>query len=172
MMEQPSHPADPLLGNVRQTLATALKVLDHLEQSLRQAGFAEGRDAYRKMADTVLGQSLWLAAKEGEAPEELNLIADRARAIHALLTPYTEAMLRLGALTGTQTASKPRPDPEDPIIKILARARRPVSFTALRAELGADRKQLLARLGELVQAGTIIRHSGGGRESYSLEPPA
>lgn len=172
MMEQSSRPVDPLLGNVRQTLATALKVLDHLEQSLRQAGFAEGRDAYRKMADTVLGQGLWLAAQEGEAPGELNLIAERARAIHSLLTPYTEAMLRLGALTSTQAPSKPIPAPEDPVVKILARARRPVSFTALRAELGSDRKQLLARLGELVQAGTIVRHSGGGRESYSLESPA
>lgn len=171
-MPEPFSPtSDSLQGNVRQTLATALKVLAHLEQSLCRAGFAEGREAYRKMADTVVGQCLWLNSAGCEVPSELAQIAERARAVHALLNPYADAMLRLGALCDAlpgKPAAEPPPEPPDPVLDLLSQARRPLSLTALRAELGGDRKQLLARLEALEQSGRITRRNAGGRETFGL----
>ena len=173
-MSEASPPAAgaALVANIRGTLATTLKVLDHLENSLVQGGFLQGQDSYRKMADTVIGQSLWLQANDldAAAAPELAHIAERARSIHALLQPYVEVMVRLGAVAASAApaeveATSP-PPPADSILDILAANGRPMSITALRAATGCGKDVLAARLDALVKSGDISRRSSGGREMY------
>ncbi|MBI5895365.1 MAG: Lrp/AsnC family transcriptional regulator [Desulfobacterales bacterium] len=168
-----------MINNIRATFATTLKVLEHLEAALVQAGFAEGRDAYRKMVDTIIGQSLWLTAQGCDlCTDEMARLQSRARAIHALLHPYTETMLRLGAMGGSALAAVAEASadatetPAEPVLAILSRNARPMSITALRAELGCPRKELVSRLAELERHGKVKRQANGGRELFSLRGPA
>jgi hypothetical protein len=91
-----------------------------LAASLEQAGFAAGADAYRRMADVILGQRLW--AEEHDITDfdaryaEVGRLATR---IFEYLSPYTQVAARLGVLAGLSTATeagnrtdgaKPEPD--------------------------------------------------------------
>ena len=167
-----------VLDNVRKTLATAQKVLEHFEQSLLRSGFAEGSAAYRKMAETLLGQRLWTAACGASLEVEFAAVAKRAKAIHALLVPYADTMLRLSAVAGLQPAphqpeldkhTATTPDGStDEVLDLLAKARRPMSMSALAAQARCDRRTLLDRIAVLEQQGRLKRGGSARRPLYSL----
>lgn len=102
-----------IADNVRQTLDTAIQVLGHFEGSLTQAGFAEGAAAYRKLADTLIGQRLWSTNRGIALDQRFAEVARRARSIHDVLAPYVNTMLRLGAIsqagTGTDMSARAQP---------------------------------------------------------------
>lgn len=166
------HHDTPLLDNIRKTYATTLQVLEHLEQSLIQAGFAESGDAYRRMADTVVGQSIWLSAQGQEIPETCIRLQERARNIHALLQPFSEAMLRITALPELENRQNSCPQEPaeitDDIIAALSSGAKSMSITALRSAVGLSKKELTSRLNRLEDSGRITRTVSGGRELIAL----
>jgi biotin operon repressor len=174
MKDRAGPPKAALVDNIRETFATTLKVLEHLEASLVQAGFETGQDAYRKMADTIIGQALWLTDHGMDLGEQMHRLRARARAIHALLHPYTEAMVRLAAMGGpdrpaaAESAAETPETPGEPVLTVLSRAAKPMSLTALRAELGCPRKALVSQLAQLERQGKVHRQLNGGREFYCL----
>lgn len=156
-----------LHNNIRTTYATTLQVLEHLEQSLVQAGFAESGEAYRQMADTVVGQSIWLSAQGQTVPDTFIRLQERAQSIHALLQPFSDAMLRLAALQG-QLAPESTVDETDEVLAALAGNARAMSITSLRTAVQLSKKELVSRLDRLEAAGRIIRTTSGGRELIAL----
>ena len=102
---------DTLSGNILRTVATAEAVLDHFERSLVESGFAEGADSYRRLADTLLGQRLWVESSGQPADARFQAVGRHAQAIHALLAPYTQAFLRLSALAATDLGDVPESTP-------------------------------------------------------------
>jgi hypothetical protein len=185
-----------IVDNVRKTLATTAQVLAHFEQSLLKSGFAEGSQAYRKMAEAVLGQRVWSASHRVHFDEEFAEIARRARAIHDVLSPYADAMLRLSAVVQLQrevsspvaarssddrapTAVPPAAPPprghnevvaealQDRVLACLSRARRPMSLTALCSGIGCNKSELLQEL-EALERGGRVQRRGTTRASYSL----
>jgi hypothetical protein len=168
--------------NIVATVSTAEAVLAHFEQSLLAAGFAEGAQSYVRLTDTLIGQRLWAETSGMAGDARFTAVALHARAIHALLLPYTEAFERLAALAAPRllgdadTSESPLAPPEavgadfdhDPltlrVLEALDAATRPRSTTALRAALGVTKSELLAALDRLFEAALIERHRTSGRE--------
>jgi hypothetical protein len=98
---------ETLSGNILRTVATAEAVLDHFERSLIESGFAEGADSYRRLADTLLGQRLWVESSGQPADARFHAVGRHAQAIHAMLAPYTQAFLRLSALAAPDLGHAP-----------------------------------------------------------------
>lgn len=169
---------DALAGNVRHTLETANTVLEHFEWGLMQGGFAEGAGAYRQLADTLLGQRLWMESAGAEVPPGFRALGERALAIHALLSPYLDAMCRLGALAALSADARSpaghddgKPAEEDqPVLAALEAAGRALSHTALRASLGWQKAQLEAALERLEAGGRVRRWKSGGRALVERVP--
>ena len=183
---------ETLAGNITRTVATAEAVLDHFERSLQQAGFADNAEAYRKLADTLLGQRLWVASSGEPSGARFRAVGQHARAIQSMLEPYVEAFRRLSAL-----ASDDLGDPDEPgwveesragsavdgagpaareaadehVLAALAEAGRPMSLTALRAALDVPRPALLAAVERLAEAGEVTRRHTGGRELIERARP-
>ncbi|MEZ4553149.1 MAG: MarR family transcriptional regulator [Dehalococcoidia bacterium] len=172
---------DQLTGNIRATVATAEAVLAHFEQSLRDAGFADNAQSYTQLAETLIGQRLWAESSGIAADARFEAVAVHARAIHALLLPYVEAFYRMAALgapslleqSAPETASEREANAapstlDDPlaarILEALARAERPLSVTALRAELQVPKSELVGGLDRLSASGHIERRRVAGRE--------
>ncbi|MGE0228741.1 MAG: hypothetical protein AB7I38_01095 [Dehalococcoidia bacterium] len=177
---------EQLTGNIRATVSTAEAVLAHFEQSLRDAGFADNAQSYTQLAETLIGQRLWAESSGTAADARFEAVAVHARAIHALLLPYVEAFYRMAALgapsllnesasaaeavTQHETSATPEAldDPLAPrILEALARAERPLSVTALRAELGVPKADLIGGLDRLSASGQIDRKRVAGREHVS-----
>ncbi len=171
-----------VVDNVRKTLATALQVLDHFEQSLLKAGFVEGSQAYRSLAETLLGQRLWATSRSVQLDEEFTRIAKSARSIYELLLPYSETMLKLAAIASLQPAkaepqAPPPPAPgaaADRVLQLLSQAQRPMSLTALCAATGLAKSEVLSRIAKLEQDGRVARR-GNTRVVYTVirnQPPS
>ena len=169
--------------NIVATVSTAETVLAHFEQSLLAAGFADGAQSYVRLADTLIGQRLWAETSGMASDARFAAVATHARAIHALLLPYVQAFERLTALAApTLLSGAGASSPAIPasleamgavldhdalaqrVLKALDDAKRPVSTTALRAALGVSKRELLAALDRLFEAGEIERHATSGRE--------
>ena len=168
--------------NIVATVSTAEAVLAHFEQSLVAAGFAEGAQSYVRLADTLIGQRLWAETSGMASDARFTAVAIHARAIHAMLLPYTEAFERLAALAaptllGDAGTSASLSAPDEPVgaafdhdpltrraLEALDAATRPLSTTALRAALGVSKTELLAALDQLFEAALIERHRTAGRE--------
>lgn len=157
------------------SLDTALEVLRQFELSLRRAGFAEGSAAYHEMAGVLLRQRLWAQANGAADDPRHAQIGAHARAIHALLAPYADSMLRLSALAADD---EPAPAPAVPapagpaaqVLRVLQEGGR-LSFTALRAQLGLDGGELQRLLAELAAAGAVTCRRASGRDVYSIAAP-
>jgi hypothetical protein len=165
--------------NIVATVSTAEAVLAHFEQSLVAAGFGEGAQSYVRLADTLIGQRLWAETSGMASDARFTAVANHARAIHALLLPYTEAFERLAVLAaptllGDDVSLSVPDEPvgaafeHDPLtlraLEALDAATRPLSTTALRAELGVSKTELRAALDRLFEAALIERHGTSGRE--------
>lgn len=179
---------EDLTGNIVRTVATAETVLAHFEDALRRSGFAEGAEQYRQLADTLLGQRLWVASSGAPSGARFSAVGERAQSIHALLAPYVEAFRRLSALADVAdiarlddaldgapdgvgpadgTASEPAP-PETGgaagrVLDALGRSGRPLSMSALRAELHVGRSELDAAVRWLVEEQLVEVRDAGGR---------
>ena len=192
---------ETLSGNITRTVATAEAVLDHFERSLQQAGFADNAEAYRRLADTLLGQRLWVASSGEPSGARFRAVGQHARAIQSMLEPYVEAFRRLSALasddlgepddagaagdTGGADESDESGHGEDPtgggpvareaadghVLAALAEVGRPMSLTALRAALDVPRPALLAAVERLAEAGEVTRRHTGGRELIERARP-
>ena len=182
---------ETLAGNITRTVATAEAVLDHFERSLQQAGFADNAEAYRKLADTLLGQRLWVASSGEPSGARFRAVGQHARAIQSMLEPYVEAFRRLSALAsddlgdpdeagpaGQSDEGPPGaagPDPREAadghVLAALAEVGRPMSLTALRAALDVPRPVLLAAVERLAEAGEVTRRHTGGRELIERATP-
>jgi hypothetical protein len=153
------------------SLDTALEVLRQFEMSLRRAGFAEGSAAYHEMAGVLLRQRLWAQANDSDADPRYAQIGAHARAIHALLAPYADSMLRLSAVAADDPApapaAAPPTGPAAQVLRALHDGGR-LSFTALRAQLRLDGGELQRLLAELAAAGTITCRRASGRDVYTL----
>lgn len=157
------------------SLDTALEVLRQFEASLRRAGFAEGAPAYHELAGVLLRQRLWAQANGAVADPRYADIGAHARAIHALLSPYADSMLRLSAVAADEpapVAAEPVPTgPAAQVLRLLQEGGR-LSFTALRAQLGLDGGELQRLLGEMAAAGAISCRRASGRDVYSIAAAA
>lgn len=183
---------ETLAGNITRTVATAEAVLDHFERSLQQAGFADNAEAYRKLADTLLGQRLWVASSGEPSGARFRAVGQHARAIQSMLEPYVEAFRRLSALAsddladpdaGDRDGAGADPDsvddparavreaPDEHVLAALAQVGRPMSLTALRAALDVPRPALLAAVERLAEAGEVTRRHTGGRELIERARP-
>lgn len=189
---------ETLSGNILRTVATAEAVLDHFERSLIESGFAEGADAYRRLADTLIGQRLWVENSGQPADARFQAVGRHAQAIHAMLAPYAQAFLRLSALaapardagrdftsalgpaTGHASAAvgseadaaataATAEGSEEVVLRALRDAGRPMSATALRAASSLPRKELLAALDRLAAADLVSRRRTGGRELIEVK---
>jgi DNA-binding transcriptional ArsR family regulator len=186
-----SAPPAAMLANVDATVRTSLEVLDHLEQSLRRAGFETGIGPYQKLSETLIGQRMW--SRESAGPEierGFRNLARKARAIFAMLDPYAEIMKRLAILcepadglspdgdarVAAQAGKKAKerkkesasaPVDADPALAALAKGE--LSFTALRDRLKTDRRDLAGRLLALENAGAIASRLAGGRRLYRIK---
>lgn len=170
-----------LEANIVATVATAEAVLSHFERSLLEAGFADGAEPYRQLSETLIGQRLWAESSGTATSARFAAVGARARAIHALLLPYVEAFGRLTVLaapsllddddSGPPAArADAEADPLDAaVLAALDTAGRPLSMTALRAELGVPRAELLAAVERLAAAGSVRRRTASGRELVSRE---
>lgn len=188
-------PPDPiaLKANIAETLDKAMGILQQLEDSLTHSGFATGAAAYGAMCQILLGQRMWVLANQFDDLEpRFRCVADRARAVHALLAPYTDIMMRLGSMTEALDAAlaadgvsegkvvdfEPAPTfekPERPITEavldsIRAENGSPISFTALKAKLGIATVELRSILNELTSLGAITHKRASGRDVYTLAP--
>ena len=164
---------EQLASNIVATVATAEAVLAHFEKSLLDAGFAEGSASYVQLADTLVGQKLW-ADTSGMAPgARFGAVAAHAQAIHALLLPYVDAFQRLSALAlptlldDVPASEAPAAD-DDPVahglLTAIDNAGRPLSTSALRAELRVSKAELTEAVDRLVDAGHVERRHSSGRE--------
>jgi hypothetical protein len=164
--------ATRLAAQVHETLGTAIEVLGHLERSLERAGFGAGAAAYQSMSQVLIGQRLWAQSTPAGAALQPRFaeVAAHARAIHALLAPYADAMLRLGALV--PAADEPAPAPADePRARVLHALRAgPASLSALKSQLGLGGAELKPLLDALCAAGTITHRRTSGRDIYTLAP--
>ena len=178
MARQPEASPAPaeLIANVRKSVRTAVDVLTHLERSLERGGFAEGAATYNSMCNTLLGQRLW--SRGFENPEidaafgELSRLAAR---IHATLAPYTQMMVRLGALSaddvdlGLTRAPEEAVDPDERrLLEVLHEAGKPISFTRLRTRTGLPRASLEKLLTHLVDAGVASEVRVSSRRMITL----
>lgn len=186
-------PADrrKVATNIAETLDKAAAVLQQLEDSLTRSGFATGADAYVAMCQILVGQRLWsLANQLDELEPRFLAVAERARAVHALLAPYADIMARLGSMTealnaawasngdeqkeATASPSPPAVEKEtntkaDAVLQaLLMEGGGPVSFTALKARLGIATEELRRILDELASGGAVTHRKTSGRHVYAL----
>lgn len=180
---------EQLADNVRKSVRTAAHALDEMERALRQSGFAQGLDSYRRVCGVLIGQALWAEQHAPELRDEFARLGRRAASIHALLAPYAEIMDKLTALCGrtdepTGAAEAPavldaRPtaaertaegasELERDVVDRLAAAKRGLSFTRLVDAMGVDRSRLRACLEGLEYRGVIEGLSTSGRKLYRL----
>ena len=105
--------------NLESSLGAVESALSVLAGSLEQAGFAAGADAYRQMADVIIGQRLW--AEENDITDydaryvEVGRLATR---IFQCLSPYADVAVRLSALTGLAGAADDRGDRADELAEV------------------------------------------------------
>lgn len=168
--------------NIANTLETASDVLRQLEENLNQAGFTKGADTYRSMCQVLMGQHQRALSNTTPALEsEFSEISSRARAIHALISPYAEIMNRLGSIveSNANLPTEPRPatpavpdSPNSPtglIIQALeSEGSDPLSFTALKSRVFIGSEELQLILAQLVASGTIVQKRASGRDVYVL----
>lgn len=167
-----------MAAHVRDTLGTAIEVLDHLERSLQRAGFGAGAPAYAAMSQVLIGQRLWADARAvgTELQPRFAAVAAHARAIHALLEPYADAMLRLGAVAGGDASPALPAIPDDDltarVLHVLAAHGGPASVSALKAQLGCTGDELRPALEALAAQGAVTRRRSSGRDVYTLASSA
>ncbi|PFG44517.1 hypothetical protein ATJ88_3242 [Isoptericola jiangsuensis] len=178
---------DELTRNIVRTVATAETILTHFEDALRRSGFAEGAEQYGQLADTLLGQRMWAASSGQPSGARFGAVGERAQAIHALLLPYVEAFRKMGALAEPALADPPPTDdaPQDAdvapvpqetggaagrVLAALERSGRPLSMTALRAELRVPRAELDAAVRWLGEEHLVEVRDAGGRQMVRSLP--
>jgi hypothetical protein len=165
-----------MAAHVRDTLGTAIEVLDHLERSLQRAGFGAGAPAYAAMSQVLIGQRVWADAQGvgSELQPRFAAVAAHARTIHALLQPYADAMLRLVAVAGE--ASSPSAAGDDDlaarVLRTLAANGGPASLSALKAQLGCAGDELKPVLQALAAQGALTCRRSSGRDVYALSSSA
>lgn len=174
-----STPTERLSANIVSTVATAETVLVQFEQALVQSGFLAGAEPYTRLADTLLGQRIWVESSGVPADARFHAVGARAQTIYSMLLPYTEAFRRISALAApsfgderalenevggdgnvTATADDPL---EAGILAAIDAAGRPLSSTALRAALDIPKAQLTEAVDRLVASGRAERHTTSGR---------
>lgn len=170
--------------NIANTLETASDVLRQLEESLNQAGFTPGADTYRSMCQVLMGQhQRTLSSTTSALKPDFSEISSRARAIHALISPYAEIMNRLGSIVeiNANAAIDPAPateintlpdKPNSPTGLILQALQNegsdPLSFTALKSRVFIGSEELQLILAQLVASGAIVQKRASGRDVYVL----
>jgi biotin operon repressor len=169
--------AAALSANVARTAETAATVLARFKASLLQSGFAAGRDAYRRMTETLLNQRLWALNQKFEAADEqFARIASDAREIYELLISYADLMVKLATLmapvvpAAVQASERAQKEPRHQILNWLAQQPRPVSGTQIRAALQLSSTVLNAQLRDLEQDGRVVRTAAAGRDLYAAKP--
>ena len=159
--------------HIVRSLAAVEEALSHFERSLTASGFEAGAASYRKMAEVVVGQWLWVDAQElTEYNERFRHIATLAARVHEQLLPYVTAMRQLAALQ--ELVPPPPPelpvDPDSPAGRVflaLRDAPRPLSITALRRQLGGTTRALRETVSALVEAGLVTERRAGSRILYA-----
>lgn len=156
--------------NVEQSLDAVEKALSHFSASLDRAGFRTGADAYRQMADIVLGQWLWIeSAGERDLEPRYLRIAALSESVADQLTPYLDTMRRLTALRGlVEERWGVHPDSAaGRIVGVLASLRQPMSTSQMAAATGDTGTVLRRALTDLVRTGQV-RRIGDRRPKYVL----
>lgn len=176
-----STPTERLSANIVSTVATAETVLVQFEQALVQSGFLAGAEPYTRLADTLLGQRIWVESSGVPADARFHAVGARAQTIYSMLLPYTEAFRRISALAAPSFGDERAPEndgdgigdgdvtatADDPleagILAAIDAAGRPLSSTALRAALDVPKAQLMDAVDRLVASGRAERHTTSGR---------
>ncbi|MEU6260247.1 hypothetical protein [Streptomyces sp. NPDC047043] len=167
----------PDRDNIAQSLNAAAQALDHLEHSLRAAGFPDGTGAYQRMADVLLAQRLYPASPDPELMNGFEHIGRTAGRIYGILHPYTAVMLRLAALGPPTEDATGAPAADTAVARtaVLAelrrRGRRGASLSVLIRATGLTADAVESVLDGLVTDGHArVRRTGEAR-SYTLALP-
>lgn len=156
--------------NVETSLEAVEQALTHFATSLDRGGFAAGADAYRQMADVVVGQWLWVE-EEGVRDLEpaFRRIAKRAGEVSAQLEPYVESMRRLGALRGLieERWGVDVDGPPGKVVELLMQSEQPLTATEVRTATGLRSAEVRQVLGELVER-ELVTKVGDRRPRYGL----
>jgi hypothetical protein len=167
-----TNPVD-LAKNVEDASANALLALRHLEQSLVQARFEEGRDAYISMCKTLLGQRVWSLDKNNENIEANFLaIGQVSSHIIEILSPYITNFEKLSRLIDETTQKQPSTielNPEQTrVIDALKQEQQPISITRLRTLVRMGRQKLDKLIVELLEASLVTETRQSGRRWLQL----
>lgn len=162
-----------LVRNVQDATANALLALRHLEQSLVQARFKDGQEAYVTMCKTLLGQRIWSLDKDNERIEaNFSAIGEVTNHIVEILKPYVTHFDKLNHLIAeTRRPEKQKADlsPEQTkIIDALAKEKEPLSITRLRTKVRMGRQKLDKVITELCAARLLDEKRQSGRRWVQL----
>lgn len=146
-------------ANVTASLAAAQQALDHLQNSLRHAGFAEGVAAYEQMAEILLTQQLLHGRGDPVLGLAFARLGETAQLVFGLLHPYATVMLRLATLA-------PETPDEVPVTEIVLselvrRGRRGASAQLLTRTTGLPPTVLESALRTLVNDGRVAARGLG-----------
>lgn len=151
--------------SVVQSLDAVETALSHFDDSLQNAGFADGAGTYMQMADVVLGQWLWVEeTNQRDLEPRFVRIAELAQSVAHQLAPYVEAMQRLSALEGL-AADRWGIEPSSPtghVLGALAAAAEPMSLRDLGTATSVPASALRRALEDLVDAERVARVSDRG----------
>lgn len=169
----------PDRDNIAQSLNAAAQALDHLEHSLRTAGFPEGTDAYQRMSEVLLAQRLFPDSLDQELMSGFEHIGRTAGRIYGILHPYTAVMRRLAALgpspTDTTGADATAADTTAARTAVLAelrrRGRRGASLSVLVRATGLAADAVRSVLDGIVEDGGARVRRTGEACSYVIALP-
>ena len=186
MMDNKQIPVEDTLENIESSMNSCAMALAHLSHSLKQGGFDKSIETYKKMADTILGQKMYIGPSASPAiHKNFASIMKSANEIYSVFQPYAEIMNRLRmakeqeelySLDASEKMSEEeeakllevKESPVQKVMSFLRSEKKPVSFTRLRSKCGAGRKELKEIMLGLTESGQVIAKNSGGREIYSL----
>lgn len=170
-------PDEELLANVRETTATALDVLRHMESAIHRSGFSAGLAAYEQLAVTLAGQRTWTLDKpDPQIDRQFAELAMCSARIRGLLVPYVRLMEKLSALGAVRDAfappvevhtSPPLDEDERPVFEVLRAAERAMTLSSLREETRLGSRQLRSLLVRLEEKGLVKRERSGERPRFA-----
>lgn len=168
---------DELMANVRQTTATALDVLRHMESAIHRSGFSAGVGAYEQLAATLGGQRAWTLDKpDGEVDRQFAELAQCSARIRSMLIPYVRIMEQLTALGAVRDAFPSPPvacapstlaEDERPVFEVLRSEERAMTLSSLREETKLGSRQLRSLLARLEEKGLVRREGSIERPRFA-----
>lgn len=175
--------------SLAESLKSTARGLELLQQSLERGGFKAAIAPYNQMQHVLLQQRLWAVDnRRSELDPEWREIAARAKAIHAILEPFTavmavlkdidrihsgEAAFSSSAPPKAKAPEKSPAPPPDPLTGELVNVlldSLSVSGVRLEREMTCPDDVRARHLKALTRAGAVQRRGWGRGRSFQLSP--